>query len=369
MARVEAPVLTAGELEQALKEAQKKKQKRSPIEARAQGLNSVISTYRQIFEKRKFFVVVGRPEVRENKGVKSTSIKFLMFLIPISTALLFTGGAVWAAHSDEGDGVGPGFSAVASGLEDAVLADFVADLRAKTVKGLQDVAIRASSTSRIELRVAEVIMANTSARVIHCLACREGSPNLKRIARISGIRNFLEIEYDETPAHQTLHLTVTRAKDFKKVWEKTYIHDAEESRETRVWIVQDRRVSVFGDAMAISKRTNGLMGAFGLGLRAQTSGWGLELGAARTTESSTAFRILAVKIWDLQSRPDDLWIGTGASALTASDSFGDSSWGWIVRAGYDWRFSRQWLAGLWMGDCPTSPAAGFQIGGRIGFVF
>ena len=278
----------------------------------------------------------------------------------------------WATQLDQDDS-GPGFSAITSGLEDAVLADFVADLRAKTVKGLQDVAIRASSTSRIELRVAELIMANTSARVIHCLACRENSaqkvPDLKRIARISGIRNFLEIQYDETPEHQTLRLTVVRAKDLKKVWEKTYFHDLQESRETRVWVVQERRISLFADAMGISKRTSGLMGAFGLGVRAQMAGWGLELGAARTTEQSMAFRLMIVKVWDLKSRPDDFWIGTGASDLTSSDSFGDSSWGWIVRAGYDWRFSRQWLAGLWMGDRPTSPAVGFQFGGRIGFVF
>jgi hypothetical protein len=261
---------------------------------------------------------------------------------------------------------GIGFNETHESQESAVLGEFAEDIQAGAVVGLKDLAIRASSDSRLELRVAEQIMAHSSTRVIHCLACREKNTDLKRIAKLSNIEHFMEVQYQGTPEHQELSLRITRVKDGKEVWKKTYIHDDEEMRETSVEVVREPVITAFASGMILPKEVIGSMGAFGLGARIQRKGWGLEVNAFRSTEKDTLFHLLALKSWKMKTRADEFWVGTGAVFLTGNTR---TAWTWVIRAGYDWHFSRQWIAGIFAGDRPVSPYSGLEAGVRIGFIF
>jgi hypothetical protein len=253
-----------------------------------------------------------------------------------------------------------------AGLEREVLGQFEVDLKAGTIHGLKDIAIRVSSDSMLELRIAELILQHTTHRVIHCLACRKDQTDQKRIAKLSGIENFLDVRFEGDEVHQSLALRISRASDQKEVWAKTYAYDEEENVDTQVEVVRPIRFTGYVVGGWAPQELRGVMASYGLGFGAQYRGFGLELEDTRTREVNTLFHLMVAKIWKMKTREDQFWIATGASYLTSNAA---SNLGWAIRAGYDYRFSRQWTVGGYLGGQPWSRYSGIEGALRIGFIF
>ncbi len=131
---------------------------------------------------------------------------------------------------------------------DDLMSDFEYDLKNGNVSGMRDLSIRnvgmsenipASFKPHLELLVTEKIMKNLKTRMIQCLPCRakrttvegdqlkfsspETNPTeLARIAKLSGIQNFLDIVFSYQPNGLILSMYVSEPESGSIVWSRSY---------------------------------------------------------------------------------------------------------------------------------------------------
>lgn len=170
---------------------------------------------------------------------KASSVAFVFFFL--ATGTLVSPKAQAAEEKKEGE---RNFYQV---LED-VLGDFEFDLKNGNVYGLRDVSIRnialsesvpGSFKSHLELLITERILKNTKARVIQCLPCRSkktslngdqvviSSPDtnpveLSRIAKLSGIQNFMDVAFTYQPTGMVISMFITEPDNGSIIWSRSY---------------------------------------------------------------------------------------------------------------------------------------------------
>ena len=131
---------------------------------------------------------------------------------------------------------------------DDVIGDFEYDLKNGNVNGLKDLAIRniamsenvpPSFKSHLELLITEKIMKTSKTRVIQCLPCRakkttlngdqviissnDNNPvELSRIAKMSGISDFMDVSFAYQPAGLILSMSISDPESGSIVWSRSY---------------------------------------------------------------------------------------------------------------------------------------------------
>lgn len=255
-----------------------------------------------------------------------------------------------------------GFQSPEASQEDAVISQFVSDLNAKRVSGLKDLAIRTSNHQRVEIRVSEQIHGISETRVVHCLACRKDAKpvDLKRIAKLSGIHHFLDLNYETSPEGQTLSMRITNANDGKEIWKKTYIHS---QIITDVEVIEGAKFKLQATPLFSPKEHSGMIFGYGLGVQAKFRGWGLESNVYRNLESNTVVNLLAMKFWKVSERNHQFWLAAGAN-YSHSD---EDHWNPLIRTGCDFQIDRRWTWGLFVGGRMGSRWTGVETGINLGF--
>jgi hypothetical protein len=322
-------------------------------------------------------------------------------------------------------------------LED-VMADFEFDLKNGNVSGLKDIAIRhvatsenvpASFKSHLELLITERILKTTKARVIQCLPCRskrttldgdqviitspETNPaELSRIAKVSGIANFMDVAFAYQPNGIILSMYVTDPETGSIAWSRSY--NSENSRASAFRRGVD--FSQTDDARRMTEYTptiqyritlyylfepnySGQTGTLGVGLRMMerydnrkkevgfeayyvkdaSTIVGAPSGSAQPNlYSGINLTVLFMHAWNFIGEEENFNKPRGSINLGVGGTYASGFLGGLVRGGYEWRLGKHYSISATVGYRPSSTAfvgatgtsiSGAEFGVGIGMLF
>ncbi len=324
---------------------------------------------------------------------------------------------------------------------DEVLADFEYDLKSGQVIGLKDLAIRnvvtsenipASFKSHLELLVTERILKNSKTRIVHCVACRSrkatlqgekmvitsgeaDSVELQRIAKMSGIQNFMDIAFAYQPTGMMLSIQITDADTGGTLWARSYnsestrasaqrrgvdYQDLEEAK-TRMEYQPTILVKPTLYTVMAPKAGSGYASCLGFGFRMterydnrqKEVGFEMnyysDIGAltgqpgAKDDKNNiyTGFNLtlLFVHAWSLFGNEENYNKARGLIYGGIGGTYASGFLGGLIRGGYEWRLARHWSVTTFVGYRPkatlvvstskTAPLSGVEGGIGVGFLF
>lgn len=296
-------------------------------------------------------------------------------------------------------------------LED-VMADFEYDLKNGQVKGLKDLAIRNIATSEnvppsfknhLELVTQERIMKNTKTRMIQCLACKakrtqldgdkvtissnDTNPlELSRIAKSSGIENFMDIAFSYQPSGMVISYTINEPESGAVVWSRSY--NSETSRAAAMrrgvdfsQVAEARKQEEYDPVVAyrgiiyylFEKNVSGYSGTLGFGFRMserydnRKKEVGFEFNYLRDTSSlvgsnsSTAgtnlydglnVTLLFVHAWNLIGEVEAYHRVRGSVFAGIGGTYASGFLGALIRTGYEWRLGKHYAVSAVLGYRP-----------------
>lgn len=294
---------------------------------------------------------------------------------------------------------------------DDVLADFDLDLKNSAVKGLRDVSIRNVATSEnvppsfknhLELLVSEHILKNTHTRMIQCVRCRaraaklsgenvvitspDQSPEeLSRIARASGIQNFMDVAFAYQPNGMILSFYITEAETGNVVWSRSYNSETSRAAAVRRGVDYEQvdAVKSASEYMPTSQSRvilyyifepdfSGMSGNVGLGFRQverydnRKKEVGFELDYLRSgtslaggTSDKTIFAglnltMLFVHAWNLIGEEENYNKIRGSIYGAIGGTYASKYLGGLIRGGFEWRMARHWSVTTALGYRPPS---------------
>jgi hypothetical protein len=304
-------------------------------------------------------------------------------------------------------------------LED-ILGDFEYDLKNGQVTGLKDLSIRnvamsesvpPSFRTHLELVVTERIMKNTRTRMIQCLPCRakrttvngdqviitsaETNPvELARIAKMSGISNFMDIAFAYQPSGMVLSLYITEPENGAVIWSRSYnsetsraaafrrgvdYNQVDEARRQAEYIPTIQyRVAVY---YLFERDYAAYTGCTGVGLRMverydnRHKEVGFELNylkdastfssATTTTTSSSSttglyagfnLTLLFMHSWNLIGAEENYNTIRGNIFTGIGGTYASGFLGGLLRAGYEWRLAKHWAVSAILGYRPPGTA-------------
>ena len=324
-------------------------------------------------------------------------------------------------------------------LED-VMGDFEFDLKNGNVTGLKDLAIRNLATSEnvptsfkshLELLITERILRNTKTRVIQCLPCRskrtmldgeqvvitsaETNPvELTRIAKASGIQNFMDVAFSYQPNGMVLSMYISEPETGSIVWSRSYNSETSRAAAFRRGVdysqVDDARKQTEYTPMIqhriqvmymFEPNTTGTTGCLGLAYRIverydnRKKEVGFELdyfldsssivGNNGTTSNTGDLwtginaTLLFVHAWNLIGEEENFNKPRGSIYAAIGGTYASNYLGGLTRAGYEWRLAKHYAVSANLGYRPTanafiatgnSPAvSGLEYGIGIGLLF
>ena len=324
---------------------------------------------------------------------------------------------------------------------DEVLADFEYDLKTGQVIGLKDLAIRnvitsenipPSFKSHLELLVTERILKNTKTRIVHCVACRsrkaslEGekmvitssgadSAELQRIAKMSGIQNFMDIAFAYQPTGMILSLQISDVDTGATLWARSYNSETTRASAQRRGVdyqeLEDAKTRMEYQPTILVKPTiytvlapkaeSGYASCLGFGVRMterydnRQKEVGFELNYYADVGSLTGqpgakddknniytgfnLSLLFVHSWALFGSEENYNKPRGLIYGGIGGTYASGLLGGLIRAGYEWRLARHWSVTAFLGyrpkatvvisDSKTVPLSGVEGGLGVGFLF
>lgn len=297
-------------------------------------------------------------------------------------------------------------------LED-VLADFEYDLKNGQVKGLKDLAIRNIATSEnvppsfknhLELVTQERILKNTKTRIIQCLACKakrtqldgdkviissnDANPlELSRIAKSSGIENFMDVAFSYQPTGMVLSFIIAEPESGAVVWSRSY--NSETSRAAAMkrgvdfsQVAEARKQEEYDPVVAyraiiyylFEKNVSGYSGTLGFGFRMserydnRKKEVGFEFNYLRDTSSlvgsnNTAtpgtnlydglnITLLFVHAWNLIGEIEAYHRVRGSFFAGIGGTYASGFLGALIRTGYEWRLGKHYALSAVLGYRP-----------------
>ncbi len=296
-------------------------------------------------------------------------------------------------------------------LEDLV-SDFEYDLKNGQVSGLRDLSIRnlavnelvpASFKSHLELVITERLLKAAKVRMIQCLPCRarktvlsgdqmvisgpETNPaEMSRIARQSGIQNFMDVAFSYQPTGMVLSLYVTEADTGAVIWSRSYNSETSRTSAYRrgvdqsqlegmrsaseyLPVVQYRATVYYGYQPDVSGYTSTL----GIGFRMmerydnRKKEVGFELDYFRNANSivgaDTAgnndlygglnLTLLFEHAWNLIGEEENYNRARGSILAGVGGTYASGFLGGIIRGGYEWRLAKYWAVTTSLAYRPT----------------
>ena len=324
---------------------------------------------------------------------------------------------------------------------DEVLSDFEYDLKSGQVMGLKDLAIRnvvmsenipASFKAHLELLVTERILKTTKTRLVHCIACRSrkasledgkmvissgeaNSAELQRIAKMSGIQNFMDIAYAYQPTGMLLSLQISDVETGATLWARSYNSettrasaqrrgvDYQELDEAKTRMEYQPTIQVKPTLYTVMapKANSGYATALGFGARMTERydnrqkevgfemNYYADVGAltgqpgAKTDKNNiyTGFNLslLFVHVWSLFGNEENYNKARGLIYCGIGGTYASGLLGGLLRVGYEWRLARHWSVTTFLGSRPkstlvisgsqTAPLSGVEGGVGVGFIF
>ena len=322
-------------------------------------------------------------------------------------------------------------------LEDLV-SDFEYDLKNGQVSGLRDLSIRnlavnelvpASFKSHLELVITERLLKAAKVRMIQCLPCRarktvlsgdqmvisgpETNPaEMSRIARQSGIQNFMDVAFAYQPTGMMLSIQISDAETGTTVWTRNYNSentrlaaqrrgvDYQESDEAKIKMEYSPTVAVrpiIYTLMAPKAANSGYSTSLGLGLRVMErydnrhKEVGFEMNyyldvpklvgitqAPSNVWAKFNLTMLFMHAWGLFGDEENYNQTRGVIHAGVGGTYASGLLGGLVRGGYEWRFAKHWVLDAFVGYRPkatvlisgsTSSLVGVEGGLGVGFNF
>ncbi len=297
-------------------------------------------------------------------------------------------------------------------LED-LMGDFEYDLKNGKVSGLRDLSIRSivvnelvppSFKNHLELVLSERLIKAARVRVLQCLPCKarktvlrgekvvlsspENNPQeLSRIARQSGIQNFMDVVFTYQPGGMVLSLSIQDADSGTIAWTSSYNSETSRTAAYRQGInppensgtrsaseylpqVQYRISLIYGQQRNVDTSTGTLGAAFRMMERYDNrkKEVGFELSyhqnastlvgatADTTTDlySGLNLTLLFMHGWNLIGEEENLNQARGGVVVGVGGTYASGFLGGLVRAGYEWRLARHWAVSANLGYRPSA---------------
>ena len=301
-------------------------------------------------------------------------------------------------------------------LED-VLGDFEFDLKNGNVSGLKNISLRnvamsenipPSFRNHLELLITERILKTTKTKIIQCLPCRakktsvngdqvvissaENNPQeMSRIAKSSGIDNFLDLAFTYQPNGVVLSMTTSDPETGSIIWSRSYNSEASRSSAFRRGVdysqVDDARKQTEYTPTIQYRLTayylfepdaGATTGTLGLGFRMmerydnRKKEVGFELDylkdssslvgspapAANTVAlySSLDLTLLFMHAWNLIGEEENYNHVRGSVNLGIGGTYASGFLGALVRAQYEWRLGKHYAVSATVGYRPLATA-------------
>ncbi|HUP55946.1 MAG TPA: hypothetical protein VM598_00735 [Bdellovibrionota bacterium] len=309
-------------------------------------------------------------------------------------------------------------------LED-VLGDFEYDLKNGAVTGLKDLSIRniatsenipASFKSHLELLVTERVLRNAKTRMIQCLPCKArkttlsgdqvtiSSPDtnpaeLARIAKLTGISNFMDIAFGYQPTGIVLSMYIVEPESGAIIWSRSYNSETsraaayrkgvdfsqvdEARKQTEYQPVVQYRATVY---YLFEPNVEGTTGVLGFGFRMmerydnRKKEVGFELdyllqsssivgGTDDTTTSLYSglnLTLLFMHAWNLIGTEENFNLVRSSLFIGVGGTYASGFLGALVRTGFEWRLGKHYAVTPTVGYRPASTA--FVGGTSVGSV-
>ncbi len=303
-----------------------------------------------------------------------------------------------------------------------LLADFEYDMKNGNVQGLKDLSIRNVATSEnvppsfrnhLELVTAEKILATTKTRIVQCLQCRarkttlnqdqmivstnEMNPGeLARIAKSSGIANFMDIAFSYQSNGMMMSLNITDAENGNVIWSHSYnsetsraaayrrgvdLSQVDQSLKSNEYIpsIQYRLAVYYFNEPDIGTRS----GTIALGFRMverydnrkKEVGFEMDymmdvgsISGTSTTSSTTGttttltpkiyssfnLTLLFVHAWNLIGGEENYNHVRGTIFTGVGGTYASGFLGALARVGYEWRLAKHWAVNAALGYRPTA---------------
>lgn len=312
---------------------------------------------------------------------------------------------------------------------DDLMGDFEFDLKNGNVNGLKDLAIRniavsenvpPSFKSHLDLLITEKILRNAKTRVVQCLPCKskkttlsgdqviitspETNPaELARIAKVSGIANFMDVAFAYQPTGMVLSMYISDPETGSIVWSRSYnsetsraaafrrgvdYNQIDQARKQMEYVptVQYRlTVYYFNEPNNFVARTS----ALGLGFRMmerydnRKKEVGFELNYIMDSSSIIGgtnppanriniwsglnLTLMFMHAWNLIGEEENFNRPRGSIFAGIGGTYASGYLGALVRGGYEWRLAKHWGVSANLGYRPASTAfVGSNEAGRVG---
>jgi hypothetical protein len=301
---------------------------------------------------------------------------------------------------------------------DDLMADFEYDLKNGQVSGLKDLSIRniavsenvpQSFKSHLELTIQEKILKDSKTRMVQCLPCRakrttlngenvvitspESNPvELSRIAKISGISNFMDVAFSYQPSGMVLSMTISDPESGGIVWSRSYNSETSRASAFRRGVdysqidearkqtdytptVQHRVIAYY----LFEKNVSGYTGSLGVGYRMverydnRHKEVGFELDYLKDASTiigkqadptnlygSTNLTLLFMHAWNFIGPEENFNLVRGSFFAGIGGTYASGFLGALIRTGYEWRLAKHWAVSANLGYRP--PATPFISG-------
>ena len=299
-------------------------------------------------------------------------------------------------------------------LED-VMGDFEYDLKNGAVSGIKDLSIRNIATSEnippsfkshLELLVTERILRTSKTRMIQCAPCRAkktivkddqviiSSPDnnpadLARVAKLSGIANFMDISFSYQPSGIVLSMFTVEPETGAIIWSRSYnsetsrasafrrgvdFNQVDEARKQTEYqpMVQYRAMIYYLFEPNVGTTT----GTLGFGIRMmerydnRKKEVGFELnylmdsstvvggtaaaGAPPNLYGSVNFTLLFMHAWNFIGAEENFNRVRGSFFGGVGGTYASGYLGGLVRSGYEWRLGKHYAVTPTLGFRPSS---------------
>ena len=301
-------------------------------------------------------------------------------------------------------------------LED-VMADFEYDLKNGNVNGMKDISFRNIATSEnippsfkshLELLITERVLRTTKSRVIQCLPCRakktivqgdqvvvtspETNPaELSRIAKTSGIENFLDVAFSYQPTGMVLSMTITQPDTGSVIWSRSYNSETSRASAFRRGVDfaqadEARRSTEYAPAIqyratvyfAFEPNVGATTGCLGIGFRIverydnRKKEVGFELDylkdsstivGSSTTSATTVnlysglnLTLLFLHAWNLIGEEENYNRPRASILAGVGGTYASGYLGGLVRAQYEYRLGKHYTVSGTLGYRPSATA-------------
>ncbi len=318
-----------------------------------------------------------------------------------------------------------------------VLADFEYDLKNGQVSGIKDMSIRNIAMSEnippsfkqhIELLVTEKIIKTTKARMIQCLPCKAkrttlngdqvviSSPEtnqseLYRIAKTTGISNFMDVAFAYQPTGMVLSMYTVDAETGSVIWSRSYNSETsrasafrrgedftqiDQARKNEEYVPETRfflgtaylnepnigtRTSALAIMARLVERYDNRKKEVGFEMDYILDTSSLIGGSTITNNVWSGFNLtlLFTHTWNIIGEVENFNRPRGGIVTAIGGTYAGGFLGALIRVSYEWRLAKHWgvdailgyrpAASQFSGTTNNGTLTGLEIGVGVGYAF